>query len=281
MAEYIDLNNTEVLAEAGENAKLVVEEDGELKRIPASAVGQVKTVNGVEPDEAGNVGVSYNNLLDKPFYDDSIVIEWDGNIGDRVHVVSDNMGAWVKMTDRVLTVEEINGASYETSYGTAGTFTEDNLDAAEGVVIASYKCPGIVSISRDNYDIGGVLTFPEKGTYFADGMAADGRYYCTKFVKNKIKPLDAKFLPVPMLPVLMLTRTREGYSFNTDYSTFRNSVAQGAILVFNDALNKNFYHGGNVHFGENGVGVHFETEGYTVAQVSFLSDGTITDDATA
>lgn len=68
MAEYIDLNNTEVLVEAGENAKLVVEEDGELKRIPASAVGQVKTVNGVEPDGAGNVGVSYNNLLDKPFY---------------------------------------------------------------------------------------------------------------------------------------------------------------------------------------------------------------------
>ena len=67
MAEYIDLNNTEVLTEAGENAKLVVEEDGELKRIPASAVGQVKTVNGVEPDEAGNVDVSYNNLLDKPF----------------------------------------------------------------------------------------------------------------------------------------------------------------------------------------------------------------------
>ena len=58
MAEYIDLNNTEVLAEAGENAKLVVEEDGELKRIPASAVGQVKTVNGVEPDESGNVDVS-------------------------------------------------------------------------------------------------------------------------------------------------------------------------------------------------------------------------------
>lgn len=58
MAEYIDLNNTEVLAEAGDNAKLVVEEDGELKRIPASAVGQVKTVNGVEPDEAGNVDVS-------------------------------------------------------------------------------------------------------------------------------------------------------------------------------------------------------------------------------
>lgn len=58
MAEYIDLNNTEVLAEAGENAKLVVEEDGELKRIPAGAVGQVKTVNGVEPDEAGNVVVS-------------------------------------------------------------------------------------------------------------------------------------------------------------------------------------------------------------------------------
>ena len=58
MAEYIDLNNTEVLTEAGENAKLVVEEDGELKRIPASAVGQVKTVNGVEPDGAGNVVVS-------------------------------------------------------------------------------------------------------------------------------------------------------------------------------------------------------------------------------
>lgn len=58
MVEYTDLNNTEVLAEAGANAKLVVEEDGELKRIPASAVGQVKTVNGVEPDESGNVDVS-------------------------------------------------------------------------------------------------------------------------------------------------------------------------------------------------------------------------------
>ncbi|MBQ7848317.1 MAG: hypothetical protein IJ343_01160, partial [Clostridia bacterium] len=58
MIEYTDLIDTEDLVEAGENAKLVVEEDGELKRIPAGAVGQVKTVNGVEPDEAGNVVVS-------------------------------------------------------------------------------------------------------------------------------------------------------------------------------------------------------------------------------
>lgn len=188
MAEYIDLNNTEVLAEAGENAKLVVEEDGELKRIPASAVGQVKTVNGVEPDEAGNVGVSYNNLLDKPFYEIGTSVKWDGNTEGLV-----NSNRYYKVSDAVPTKEQCIGGHVTLVYDgspMSRQFTEDMLQIDEENI---FGCDYFCVVKEDGVQYAGE-TFPEKGIYFA--KAHDWQYMSElKLTDYDVKPLDARFLP--------------------------------------------------------------------------------------
>lgn len=188
MAEYIDLNNTEVLAEAGENAKLVVEEDGELKRIPASAVGQVKTVNGVEPDEAGNVGVSYNNLLDKPFYEIGTSVKWDGNTEGLV-----NSAQYYKVSDAVPTKEQcIGGHGTIVNNGSSmpGQFTEDMFQIDEENI---FGFDFFRVVKEDGTQYAGE-TYPEKGIYFL--KMGDAMYMSELTTADyDLKPIDARFLP--------------------------------------------------------------------------------------
>lgn len=184
MAEYIDLNNTEVLAEAGENAKLVVEEDGELKRIPASAVGQVKTVNGVEPDKTGDVGVSYNNLLDKPFGVESgriiaNAVDVEVPFGARLPVSYSE--PLVVGNEYVVTVSgdtvssEINGIPQtivaEESYGTIG-------------IEIDYGDSQLITIDYTS----------DAGVYLGN-TGIDGVFSIRVETPETVKPLDVKFLP--------------------------------------------------------------------------------------
>lgn len=73
------LSELEVLKALGEGTYAVVEENGEAKRYPAGGFGAVKSVNGITPDEAGNVAVkipvvpapTWESLPDKPFYEET------------------------------------------------------------------------------------------------------------------------------------------------------------------------------------------------------------------
>ena len=69
------LSELEQLTELPESATVLAEVDGEAKRAPTDLLGQVKTVNGVAPDNTGNVQIaipdsfsgSYDDLTDLPF----------------------------------------------------------------------------------------------------------------------------------------------------------------------------------------------------------------------
>lgn len=57
MAEFKKLSDVEVVAEPAESANVLIEEDGVIKKAPKTAVG-------------GNGDVSWNDLTDKPFYEE-------------------------------------------------------------------------------------------------------------------------------------------------------------------------------------------------------------------
>lgn len=69
---YDELEISEALSDA---SHVIIEENGDVKRFPVNSIGKVKTVNGIEPDESGNVTVeipegfsgNWNDLSDKPF----------------------------------------------------------------------------------------------------------------------------------------------------------------------------------------------------------------------
>lgn len=64
------------MAESTEGLNLIVNDNGAAKQIAADKVGRVKSVNGAEPDDNGNVEIeipeefsgSWNDLIDRPFY---------------------------------------------------------------------------------------------------------------------------------------------------------------------------------------------------------------------
>ena len=56
------LSDLEQIAELTGGENLLVEADGAAKRIPASRVGKVKTVNGNAPDENGNVEIEFPEI---------------------------------------------------------------------------------------------------------------------------------------------------------------------------------------------------------------------------
>ena len=74
--------------ESTEGLNLIVNDNGEAKKIAADSVGKVKTVNGVEPDKNGNVKIempegfsgSWNDLTDKPSISDfDLVVKLENN----------------------------------------------------------------------------------------------------------------------------------------------------------------------------------------------------------
>lgn len=74
---YGELEINEALSDA---SHVIIEENGDVKRFPANSIGKVKTVNGIEPDESGNVAVesfsgSWNDLSDKPFGEMTVFTE--------------------------------------------------------------------------------------------------------------------------------------------------------------------------------------------------------------
>jgi hypothetical protein len=45
----------EIIEEVTDTSHVLIEQDGDIRRVSTSQIGKVKTVNGVEPDESGNV----------------------------------------------------------------------------------------------------------------------------------------------------------------------------------------------------------------------------------
>ena len=77
MANLKNITDLPVLKSA-EGLNLIVNDNGAAKQIAAGAVCKVKSVNGAQPDENGNVQIdtasSWNDLKDKPFYAETEVV---------------------------------------------------------------------------------------------------------------------------------------------------------------------------------------------------------------
>lgn len=85
-------------------------------------------------------------------------ITWDGVVGDKV-VVDGGEAQFVKVSDRVFTVEELIGATV-TVGDRSSTINNDNIQSQNGIINGEvfFVCSAPTTI----YDI----TIPETGTYF-------------------------------------------------------------------------------------------------------------------
>jgi len=96
--EFKRLADVEAVEAVAAEANIIIEEDGQIKKVAKDQIGTkdaVKSVNGVLPDEAGNVVVEmpeipevevtelkWENIEDKPFgQEPNVALSWEGSNG--------------------------------------------------------------------------------------------------------------------------------------------------------------------------------------------------------
>ena len=231
---YKKLSEATFVQDAVDTANVLIEENDEIKRVPKSVMGKVKTVNGVEPDENGNVSVgevktvngaspdengnvevpiAWEALDGKPFYEKSI--EWDGDTTDKDSVTIDGY-TYYKVSDVTPAPENLLGK-------TAQLFNNDQIitytifeemvvimdggyvgeiDGIPGVIVATSTTITPMASPRIAESEPTSITVPSTGTYFIKindsvpmGASAEPmNIYISKMV-YELKQLDEAFIP--------------------------------------------------------------------------------------
>ena len=188
------LSELEVLEALGEETYAVVEENGEAKRYPAGGFGAVKSVNGVTPDEAGNVAVeipegfsgSWNDLTDKPFGEVGQELyngipPWDGTFAS-ISGVPLRLGVkysfYLRLEDG--TEKKMNVTAVEGNYenNIACTYTDGEYD------FEFYYHP----MYKDN-------TLYIRGSKWLENASTYNLRICFRYVQDAYLEMDSKYLP--------------------------------------------------------------------------------------
>lgn len=173
----------------------------------------------------GGAGVSsWNDLTDKPFYDESVdlgpTITWDGNTEGLPMVSLNEDEVYHQFYTRAYLVSEIlPSVKHSQSVtvqmtillnGNVGEYTTeltttDDMKAASAVFPEDNRVRVVVTY-EDNVELDGIV-FPKKGVWFIDDYCPSHQGFagCTtaitlsegRFVESCVKTLDMKYLPVP------------------------------------------------------------------------------------
>ena len=198
---YGELEISEALSDA---SHVIIEENGDVKRFPANSIGKVKTVNGAEPDESGNVAVeihapvqpdfSQNDptapdyVKNRPFYQDTVFdITWDGNAegldaveGMPIYKVSGTTPEKNDISGSEIVFEN-DGVQEVLKADDIGYMEGENCIAIGELVVITYA---------ENATMAGII-FPTIGVWFL----SFGTHFIRSLKKTITKTLDAKYLP--------------------------------------------------------------------------------------
>lgn len=158
-------------------------------------------LNHMEEGIANASGVSsWNDLTDKPFYDETLEpITWDGNTEGLVEVGYSSNESFFKISDKVFTYDDVINASYifesdDAVYYFTAEVLEENGCSPDSDVLFDGNIAFVRKAGASCSLYGSSFTFPEVGVY---GYAAtDSTYYLKSITfRSQVKQLDSKFVP--------------------------------------------------------------------------------------
>lgn len=129
------------------------------------------------------------------YWSESNRIEWDGDTTGRITIAIEDMIAFYKVSDNVLTQSDLVGATITMSDGESAPIPPEYIqEIADGVIMGGGS---ILSARAGTYDcsLSGYsfsLTVPEDGVYFA---IEDGQYYITRLIHETASKIEEKFIP--------------------------------------------------------------------------------------
>ena len=193
-------------------------------------------------EDLKNLGgvTSWNDLTDRPFGEEGLIpILWDGNKEGKVVVTGDPIYL-VKVSDAVLSENDLIGSTYTTSDGTVTTIENVAVESDGKLLMGSFM---VMSVLEANTEL--MITedmsfvFPEAGTYFGAWFESAGGTYTQSLTfpgGATIKTLDEKFIPDT------IARTSDVAAFDTRIQALDESVNNLAPVAksgsFNDLKHK-------------------------------------------
>ena len=136
---------------------------------------------------------SWDDLANKPFYNEHAVINWDGNTNGRdsfAIVIADSVAYnYYKVSDDVPTIDDLVGGTV--------TFNGETLTLISDFLIPDVGCyylgePAFVVIQNIEASMDGItITPPSTGIYFMNMNGA----YTSNLTHSSIKTIDEVFIP--------------------------------------------------------------------------------------
>lgn len=192
--------------------------------------GQTLKAEHLNHMEDGIANVSYNDLTDKPFYDETPApITFDGNIDDKEVLALPDGETLVKVSDTPMSAESLVGGEItihfvDDTQDKTFPITYDMLDVYEDVGLVIVGDGEVMFVENDGFEfIDGVVL--NRGAYFT---ANDGLPYCTKINQRPtIKTLDSKYLPNMRINI---TENEDGtWISDKTYAEIETAISNGII----------------------------------------------------
>jgi hypothetical protein len=149
------------------------------------------------------VDVYWEDIVDKPFYEEGWTIEWDGTPTAESIDASNTLGAILYKVGEALTKEEILGSVCVYNYNNGSTFVIDEssiIDLGDRQVFIVFdEGAALCCVSYAKCQVtfqGIVFDFPSAGLWFIDTL---GAYRTESLSKTTIKKLDNKFIDIPTI----------------------------------------------------------------------------------
>ena len=152
------------------------------------------------------------------------VIEWDGNVGDL-----GTAGEYVRVSEQIFSVEELNGATVTMSDGTTVVINDAHASAGQIIAIMQGNMP-LISVFPE--DMGGVV---KKGTYFLQDNP-----FCSKLAigTETIHTMAPEFLPAGV--------GGGGLVFEITESDYTNETSTYTVTKSYDPIYEQLDKGGSV-----------------------------------
>lgn len=163
-----------------------------------------KTLNvsggGTQADWNQNDETAADYVKNRPGgYEGRIEITWDGDTTGRAKATVENVpGAWYKVSDKILTADDIKGGTITViQNGVSQSLvvpSDEILRSDYGVVVGENAV--MISAKQGIFDIGGYnISIPESGTYFTSVSANGHSLSVSSFSNIAVHPFDDKYIP--------------------------------------------------------------------------------------
>lgn len=156
----------------------------------------------LEKNGGGDQTVSWNDLDDKPFYDESVtIVDWNGDTTGLEYIEADVFGdgtlypIMYKVSDSTFTKEEVIGATLVATSGgetIKGTITADIIEEITSNVFRVTDF-ALIALENETVTIDGVSFTFSKGVWVMSPEVTQAETVLLS--KESLKQLDIKFIP--------------------------------------------------------------------------------------